>query len=302
MAGFGRTPHAVFGGASDFASDQPRGIRLLPVYMAGLAAAVGAALGMSGGFDTGHLNIQRPSLDSVSRESAIGEATLPNGLELPLLFVSSPLLGEPVIPDLRALMELPTFMPVETGPVLAPAAIVPIPPPLPAPAPAAPVTPPPPAVAVEPAAVTSPAKPNFYMPDVRSGPMTDPESRLFRGINAERAAAGLPAFAFDAGLGKVARTRSQQMLDQDYFGHVDPFGYSMYVELLARFGYTYAWAGENLALNNYGLAESPERAVASLMKSPTHRANILAGDFFRVGIGEVTAPDGRHFYAMIFLG
>ena len=76
----------------------------------------------------------------------------------------------------------------------------------------------------------------------------------------------------------------------------------MYVELLAKFGYSYAWAGENLAINNFALAESPERAVASLMKSPTHRANILAGDFFRIGIGEVTAPDGRHFYVMIFLG
>lgn len=92
------------------------------------------------------------------------------------------------------------------------------------------------------------------------------------------------------------------MVDQDYFGHVDPFGYSMYVELLAKVGYAYAWVGENLALNNYAMNESPERAVVSLMKSPTHRANILAGDFSRVGIGEVTAPDGRHFYAMIFLG
>ena len=76
----------------------------------------------------------------------------------------------------------------------------------------------------------------------------------------------------------------------------------MYVELLAHFGYTsYAWAGENLALNNYGVGESPERAVAALMKSPTHKANILAGDFFRIGVGELTTADGRHFYAMIFL-
>jgi hypothetical protein len=73
-------------------------------------------------------------------------------------------------------------------------------------------------------------------------------------------------------------------------------------ELLGKFGYRYAWAGENLALNNYSLAESPERAVIALMKSPTHAANILAGDFFRIGIGEVTTADGRHLYAMIFLG
>jgi uncharacterized protein YkwD len=37
------------------------------------------------------------------------------------------------------------------------------------------------------------------------------------------------------------------------------------------------------------------------MASPTHRANIMATDFTRIGLGEVTAADGRHFYAMIFL-
>ena len=50
------------------------------------------------------------------------------------------------------------------------------------------------------------------------------------------------------------------------------------------------------------LPESPERAVVSLMNSPSHRANILDTDFYRVGIGEFTTADGRHFYAMIFLG
>jgi uncharacterized protein YkwD len=38
------------------------------------------------------------------------------------------------------------------------------------------------------------------------------------------------------------------------------------------------------------------------MNSPTHRANILANDFFRIGIGEVTDAKGRHFFTMIFLG
>jgi uncharacterized protein YkwD len=92
------------------------------------------------------------------------------------------------------------------------------------------------------------------------------------------------------------------MADQGYFGHVDPYGYSMYTELLQKFGYRYAWAGENLALNNYNVSESPERAIISLMKSPTHAANILGSAFSRIGIGEVTTADGRHIYAMIFLG
>jgi len=149
---------------------------------------------------------------------------------------------------------------------------------------------------------TAPIKPNFYLPEPRTGPITDLEQRLLNGINMERANAGLAPYALDAGLSCIARVRVQQLVDQNYFGHTDPFGYSMYAELLAYFGYaSYVWAGENLVLNNYEVTESPERAVAALMQSPTHWVNILDGEFVRIGVGELTTADGRHFYAMIFL-
>src|SRR5690606_37303261 len=97
----------------------------------------------------------------------------------------------------------------------------------------------PPAPAPEP----EPARPNFHVPAVPGGPMTGLEQRLFDGINAERAAAGMAPYSYDATLTKIARTRAQQMVDQQYFGQTDPYGYSMYVELLAHFGISsYAWA------------------------------------------------------------
>ena len=93
------------------------------------------------------------------------------------------------------------------------------------------------------------------------------------------------------------------MADQGYFGHTDPYGYTMYSELLQLNGFTtFAWAGEDLALNNYGPSESPERAVDLLMKSPSHRDNLLTTDFSRVGIGHVLTSDGRNIYTLIFLG
>jgi uncharacterized protein YkwD len=161
----------------------------------------------------------------------------------------------------------------------------------------------PPSAAVQPASPPAPAKPNFYVPQVSAGPATALELQLFELINAERAKAGLAPYVLDAGLTKIARTRSQQLIDQGYFGHVDPYGYSMYVELLAYFGYrSYAWAGENLAMNNYPAEQAAAVAMEGLMNSPTHRANLLAGDFSRIGIGEVTDAQGRHYFAMIFLG
>lgn len=141
-----------------------------------------------------------------------------------------------------------------------------------------------------------------YLPDVPRGPATELEQRLFEGINAERARAGLPALEYDEGLQHVARIRSQQMADQGYFGHRDANGRPMYVELLALFGYSYAWAGENLAVNNYDASESPERALVSLLASASHRDNLLTTDFTRVGVGVVSLADGRHIYTMVFLG
>ncbi|GAB4322963.1 MAG: CAP domain-containing protein [Dehalococcoidia bacterium] len=143
---------------------------------------------------------------------------------------------------------------------------------------------------------------SIYLPDVPAGPVSPLEQRLFEGINAERAKAGLPPLAYDDGLQHIARIRSQQMSDQGYFGHRDAAGRTMYVELLAHFGYTYAWAGENLAVNNYDASESAERALTSLLASESHRDNLLTTDFTRVGVGVVSLPDGRHIYTMVFLG
>ncbi len=300
MAGFGRAQRVPIG-IGEYADEKAGGMRLLPLYFAAVAIGLGAALGMSGSLDWGSGETFRPSSVGV-----IGVATLPADLALPF-GPGQPALthGDVFVPDFQVVMtpggEVAPALEATVVELTAPPATVPVPAaPVSAPAPSAQPSAPP--VQAQPAVVSQTAKPNFYLPEARGGPATDLEQRLLSGINAERTAAGLAPYTLNAGLTKIARTRSQQLLDQDYFGHVDPYGYSMYTELLTHFGFRYAWAGENLALNNFALSESPERAVVTLMKSPTHRANILANDFFQVGIGEVTAADGRHFYAIIFIG
>ena len=318
MAGFEVSRN---GGVSEIARAW-RFSRYLPLYLAGIAA--GAALGVA-------LTMQFKS----------GETTAP--IILPAVSAPVPVRAAPEVrwaemPAINthpAAGEIETDLPAEVllalhgyatavapstteAPVIAPAALVasapvaaPIAPAAPvAAAPAAPVAPAAVQPATQPESAPAPAAPpvpvakdNFYVPAVPGGGASNLEQRLFAGINAERASAGLPALSYDGGLTKIARTRSQQMADQGYFGHVDPNGYSMYSALLKHFGYTsYAWAGENLAMNNAAAAEASERSLVSLMNSPTHRANILANDFFRVGVGEVTTADGRHIFAMIFLG
>lgn len=288
-----------------------RGSGHLPLYAASLVAGIGIAVGAYSAADQmSFIPAATPSevLSPVVRFSLaqeLGEAArvVTHGIAGTLEAEALPANPEPaaLVITVDAAPPAPVAV-VDVAPA-APVAAIPLAPPQAetAPAlvvPAAPVVPE--VVVPEPVA---PAPTNFYVPAVAQGPMTNLEQRLFDGLNAERVAAGLAPYTYDPALSTIARTRSQQMVDQGYFGHKDPYGYSMYVELLAHFGFTsYAWAGENLAVNNYGEFESPERAVVSLMKSPTHKSNILQTLFTRVGIGEVTHADGRKFYSMIFLG
>ena len=266
--------------------------RYLPLYLAGIAAGGGMGIGLTFMAAGGEAPVQTrpltPSAEVVQPAPSTIPITLPASftLELPTSFTDN--LEAPAPPEPVQIAEAAPVAPVApSAPVAAnpPAAAKPVEQPKPAPPAPAPAE-----------------KPNFYLPAVSGAGASNLEQRLLDGINAQRAASGLAPYTYDSSLSKVARTRSQQMADQGYFGHVDPYGYSMYTELLQKFGIGYAWAGENLALNNYNVSESPEKAVVSLMKSPTHAANILAGDFYRVGIGEVTTADGRHIYAMIFVG
>ena len=310
MAGFETTRLSPVGEAIR----EWRWSRFAPLYAAGIVAGVAIGIGVATWPGDGPaLREHQPSPPSASSAAVIDAApafVLPSlpapqfgtatSIELPLEYYPAMelVLAAPALP--AEVPVAPAEAPVAPpAPQAAPAAAqAPAAPPV---APAQPVPAPAPVVetAAEPA---TDARPNFYVPAVSGGGASALELQLLNQINAERAAAGLAPYVLESGLTKVARTRSQQMVDQGYFAHRDPYGYSMYVELLAYFGYNaYAWAGENLAMNNWPAETAVDEAMRGLMNSPTHRANILAGDFTRIGIGEVTTSDRRHYFTMIFL-
>lgn len=285
--------------------------RQLPVVLGAAVAGVAIGLGMTlleGGSPAS--NVQNETATSGPETTAATTSfelptelrilelkeLQPDGVyEIPFVAAAVPASEAVVAPEADAPVTQPTAsQPVVSAPAAAPAAPV-------QPA-AAPVEPAAPAPAAE-----APAEPaqasDFYLPSVGAvGGMSGLESQMFNAMNAERAAAGLPAYSYDASLSRLARIRGHQMIDQGYFGHRDPSGYTMYVELLSHFGIGYRYAGENLVSNGYAYDVSAGLAVEGLMSSPTHRANMLDGNFTRVGVGEVTSPSGSHYYTIIFVG
>lgn len=111
---------------------------------------------------------------------------------------------------------------------------------------------------------------------------SEAEAEMLRLVNSERVANGLRALEVGSQtLIGVARAHCEDMFRRGYFSHYTPEGLSPFDRMLNA-GVSFNTAGENLAL-----APNVELAHRGLMQSPGHRANILSGDFGRVGIGVI---------------
>lgn len=113
-------------------------------------------------------------------------------------------------------------------------------------------------------------------------------------LNSDRAAYGLPALTLDPELCRIARLKSQDMRDNQYFAHTSPT-YGDIREMLDRFGYSYAAAGENIAHH-----ATVEKSQAALISSPGHRKNILSTTYTRMGIGIAQDQNGYIYLTQIF--
>ena len=98
-------------------------------------------------------------------------------------------------------------------------------------------------------------------------------------MNEYRAKSGLAPLREDPRLDLAARDRMRDMEDLGYWSHESPDGRSPFL-VLGPHGYTFRYAGENLAAG----FETTEVLVESWMESEGHRANILSMDFDDCGI------------------
>lgn len=119
------------------------------------------------------------------------------------------------------------------------------------------------------------------------------EQEVVKLVNAERAKAGLPALKEDWELSRVAKYKSQDMHDKNYFDHTSPT-YGSPFAMMKKFGITYKAAGENIAKGQ----KSASEVVNAWMNSEGHRANILNKSYTHIGVGFV--KDGN-YWSQIFI-
>lgn len=109
-------------------------------------------------------------------------------------------------------------------------------------------------------------------------------------INETRAADALPPLKESPVLNATALEKACDMVEREYFGHVDPDGREVWHIFDAK-GYVYAHAGENL-IEGY---KTDLEAMEAIMESERHRANVLSNQFTEVGIGRCGSMVVQHF-------
>lgn len=114
--------------------------------------------------------------------------------------------------------------------------------------------------------------------------------------NLERASRGLEPLEWNNNLAEAAAAMCCEMINRDFFDHVDPDGKNV-VDRAEAAGYT-SWymLGENLAGGQY----SPEEVVQAWMDSPGHRENILEPDFTEIGVAYREGGSYRTYWTQVF--
>jgi uncharacterized protein YkwD len=119
-------------------------------------------------------------------------------------------------------------------------------------------------------------------PGCSPGQNSSLESQVLSLINQERANAGLSALSSQSQLTNAARGHSEDMGCNGFFSHTSPTTGSPFDRIVAA-GYSYSWAGENIAAG-YGTAA---QVVSGWMSSTGHRNNILNPSFTQTGVGYI---------------
>lgn len=123
------------------------------------------------------------------------------------------------------------------------------------------------------------------------------ENQVIQLTNQERAKYGLPALKADWELSRVARYKSNDMRDKNYFQHNSPT-YGSPFTMIKNFGISYRTAGENIAAGQ----TTPQAVVQAWMNSSGHRANILKRDFTHIGVGYSKGGSYGHYWTQMFIG
>jgi len=120
------------------------------------------------------------------------------------------------------------------------------------------------------------------------------EQKILELMNAKRTEAGLNPLTMDNTLVQVARYKSNDMIQNNFFDHTNPDG-TKWTNWLQTIGYKYTSTGENIAYNT----SDPVELFNQWWNSPGHRANMMNSSYNKVGMG-VLYGNGKYMGTQTF--
>lgn len=123
--------------------------------------------------------------------------------------------------------------------------------------------------------------------ETADGQASEQAQEVLKLVNQERSKQGLKALILDPKLNNVAQLKAEDMKNKNYFDHNSPT-YGSPFDLMRSQGVSYRTAGENIAAGQ----QSAQDVMNSWMNSSGHRANILNGNYTKLGVG--FASGGRY--------
>ncbi len=121
-------------------------------------------------------------------------------------------------------------------------------------------------------------------------------ARVLELVNEQRIAFGIAPVRYSEPLERQATQYACELIEFDFFDHVNPVTGSTLADRADEFGYDFLVIGENLA----GGQPTPERAVEDWMNSPGHRQNILDARFTELGVAVRTGGDFGIYWVQEF--
>lgn len=106
--------------------------------------------------------------------------------------------------------------------------------------------------------------------------------KLYQLTNQEREKNHLPPLNYNEKLASAAYQKAQDMFAKNYWAHFAPDGKTPW-DFILNSGYSYEYAGENLA-KNFLFSDG---VISAWMNSPTHRENILKSTYTDIGFAVV---------------
>lgn len=126
--------------------------------------------------------------------------------------------------------------------------------------------------------------------------LNDDEILLAGKVNEERAKYSLPLLSIDWRLVRLARIKSNEMFDENYFGHISPV-YGTPLDMVKKSGIT----ARVMGAENIAKAKTIQRVHALFMSSKEHRDNILNPLHDTIGVGVLKNIYGV-FVTQLFIG